>query len=163
MNHNLAQTQSELLVQMRRSHLDNWPQYALPNGFSIRAYQSGDARHWQSIHKRADKFNQFDETTFTTWFGNDEAVLRARQKFLIAPDGEVIGTATAWFDDTATGRVHWVAIVPEYQGRGLSRPLLWVIGQTLRELGHSRAVLTTSNLRPVAISLYQKFGFEIVE
>ncbi len=159
MNHNPSD--SETLVEMQRPHLENWPQYALPAGFSIRAYQSGDAQHWQSIHERADEFNQFDESTFATWFGDDETVLCVRQKYLIAPDGEVIGTATAWFDDAETGRVHWVAIVPEYQGRGLARPLLSVIGQTLRELGHSRAVLTTSRQRPVALALYEKFGFAI--
>ena len=152
----------ETHVQMARPHLDNWPVAPLPIDFSIRPYQSGDAVHWRAIHERADPFNTFDNTTFASWFGDDEAVLRARQKYLLAPDGRIIGTATAWFDNFQTGRVHWVAIVPEYQGRGLARPLLWVVGQTLRELGHTRAVLTTSLDRPVALALYQKIGFEII-
>ncbi len=152
----------ETHVQMARLDLDNWPAPPLPAGFLIRAYQSGDAVHWHAIQERADPFNSFDDTTFSIWFGDDEAVLHARQKFLLAPDGHVIGTATAWFDSPEIGRVHWVAIVPEYQGRGLARPLLGAVGQTLRELGHTRAVLTTSLERPVAIALYQTLGFEIV-
>ncbi|PQV63430.1 Ribosomal protein S18 acetylase RimI [Abditibacterium utsteinense] len=153
----------ETHVQMARPHLNNWAASSLPAGFSIRVYQSGDEVNWRAIQERADPFNSFDDTTFATWFGDDEAVLRARQRYLLAPDGQVIGTATAWFDNSQTGRVHWVAIVPEYQGRRLARPLLWVIGQTLRELGHTSAVLTTSIERPVAIALYRTLGFEIVK
>lgn len=152
----------ETPVEMARPNFDGWPSHFLPPGFSIRAHRSGDAAHWRAIHERADPFNSFDDATFAAWFGDDEEVLRARQKFLVAPDGEIIGTATAWFDSPEVGRVHWVAIVPEHHGRGLSRPLLSVVGQTLQDLGHTRAVLTTSLERPVAIALYRKFGFEIV-
>ena len=152
----------ETLVAMARPNFDGWPVHSLPTGFSIRAYQSGDATHWRAIHERADPFNSFDDITFATWFGNDEDQLRARQRFVLAPDGVPIGTATAWFDSPEIGRVHWVAIVPQFQGRGLARPLLSHIGQTLQELGHNRAVLTTSLERPVAVALYRKFGFEIV-
>ena len=159
-----AENTFESHVEMARSNLDFWPVQSFPTGFSIRAYQSGDAIHWRAIHELADPFNSFDDTTFATWFGNDEDEdqLRARQRFVNSPDGEVIGTATAWFDSPEIGRVHWVAIVPQFQGRGLARPLLSHIGQTLRELGHTRAVLTTSLERPVAVALYQKLGFEIV-
>jgi ribosomal protein S18 acetylase RimI-like enzyme len=152
----------ETPVEMARPNLDNWPVHPLPDGFSIRAYRSGDAAHWRAIHERADPFNSFDDGSFASYFGTDEEVLRARQKFLVAPDGQIIGTVTAWFDSPEVGRVHWVAIVPEYHGRGLARPLLSVVGQTLQDLGHSRAVLSTSLERPIAIALYRKFGFEIV-
>lgn len=156
-----AENTLETHVEMTRPNLNNWPRVDLPAGFSIRAYQSGDAAHWRAIQERADPFNTFDDTTFAAWFGTDEDVLRARQKFLIAPDGEVIGTAAAWFDSPQIGRVHWVAIQPEYQGRGLARPLLSAVGQTLRDLGHTSATLTTSIQRPLAIALYRKIGFEI--
>jgi len=144
---------------MAREDLNVWPATHLPVGFRIRPYQAGDAAHWRTIHERSDPFNSFEDNTFGFWFGTDEAVLQARQKYLIAPDGEVIGTATAWFDTQEIGRVHWVAIVPEYQGRGLSKPLIAATLQTLRDLGHTRAVLGTSTQRPAAIALYRKFGF----
>jgi len=57
------------------------------------------------------------------------------------------------------GRVHWVAIVPEMQGKGLSKPMLSVVLDRLRELGHGRAYLTTNTVRTAAINLYLKFGF----
>jgi ribosomal protein S18 acetylase RimI-like enzyme len=91
--------------------------------------------------------------------------LAARQKYLLGPGGEPIGTATAWFDapqsgeEIGVGRVHWVAIVPEFQGRGLAKPLLDSVLQMLRVCGHTRAVLLTDTRRPAAIALYEKFGF----
>jgi GNAT superfamily N-acetyltransferase len=58
------------------------------------------------------------------------------------------------------GRVHWMAITPQFQGRGLGKTLLSAICQRLRELGHERAYLTTSSARVQAVGLYLKFGFE---
>jgi len=159
MHDSSSETEIETLVEMTRPDLENWPAWALPSGFTIRPYQSGDAQIWRAIHERADRFNIFDDNTFAQWFGADETLLQTRQKYLLAPDGEVIGTATAWFDDAEVGRVHWVAIVPEYQGRGLAKPLLSVIGNTLRDCGHRRATLTTSLQRPIAMALYRKIGF----
>ena len=159
---NSSENTQETLIEMARPNLENWPDAPLPSGFSIRHYQSGDAAHWRAIHDLADPFNSFDDTTFATWFGTDEELLRARMKFLVAPNGAIVGTATAWFDSADIGRVHWVAIVPQFQGRGLARPLLSSIGQTLRQLEHERAVLTTSRERPIAVALYRKFGFEVV-
>jgi GNAT superfamily N-acetyltransferase len=57
------------------------------------------------------------------------------------------------------GRVHWVAIVPEWQRHGLAKPLLTVVCQRLQELGHERAYLTTAPERIPAINLYLSFGF----
>lgn len=152
---------------MRRDDLENLPRFEVPEGFGLRAYQAGDDAAWTSIHRRADAFNQFSNSTFRDVFGHDEAALMARQKYLLGPDGEPIGTATAWFDApqageaTGDGRVHWVAIVPEFQGRGLARPLLAEVLQSLRDLGHARAVLSTDERRPVAMALYRSFGFQV--
>ena len=90
--------------------------------------------------------------------------LRQRQCYLLAPTGEVVGTGTAWFNNNFEGarwgRVHWLAILPEFQGRGLAKPLMTSICRRLGELGHEQVYLSTSTARPVAIGLYLKFGFE---
>jgi len=57
------------------------------------------------------------------------------------------------------GRVHWVAIDPEHQGRGLSKPLLSTVCNTLAAMGHDEAYLVTSSGRVAAIRLYLHFGF----
>jgi GNAT superfamily N-acetyltransferase len=89
--------------------------------------------------------------------------LPERQLFLLDCEGVAVGTATAWFNNDyrgeKCGRIHWVAIVPEHQGRGLSKPLLSAACRRLEELGHHKAYLVTSSVRIPAISLYLRFGF----
>lgn len=75
-----------------------------------------------------------------------------------------IGTATAWFLDDYNGkpygrRVGWVAIVPHMRDKGLSRPMMTILCNRLKDLGHERAYLTTSTMRFPAIRLYWRFGF----
>lgn len=169
---------------MTRSSLDNIPEFAPPPGFQVRWYQPGDEAHWLRIHLVADPLNRITPELFEQQFAvrtvracrpalSDESPnglksalrdLCERQCYLLAPTGEVIGTGTAWFSDHFEGgrwgRVHWMAILPEFQGRGLGKALLSVICRRLRQLQHERAFLTTSTARLPAIKLYRKFGFE---
>lgn len=153
----------DLEISMIRNTLDDLPDYSLPPGFTLRPYQPGDENAWVAIHLVADQFNIVTPELFVDQFGNDATLLRQRQFYLLDPQGQAIGTSSAWFNDdyhgTAWGRVHWVAITPSMQGRGLAKPLLAATCQRLRDLGHARAYLTTSGGRLPAIGLYLKFGF----
>jgi GNAT superfamily N-acetyltransferase len=148
---------------MIKEDLGRIPGFDLPPGFCLRWYQPGDEQAWLRIHLLADQETKVTPDLFTRTFGFDPAVLAVRQCYLLSPQAEPIGTATAWFDDhfegPGFGRVHYVALAPEYQGRGLSKPLMTVICRRLSELGHPRAYLATSNTRPAAIQLYRRFGF----
>jgi GNAT superfamily N-acetyltransferase len=170
-------------VTMTRANLDDVPEFALPAGFSLRWYQPGDEAHWRRIQCAADRFNRITPELFQRQFGwaaargtppaaagearrRRKAALRdlgERQCYLRSPAGEVIGTGTAWFNDDFEGgrwgRVHWLALLPEFQGRGLGRALLAAVCRRLRDLGHERAYLTTSTARLPALKLYLKFGF----
>ena len=151
---------------MVRDHLERIPQFAFPTGFDLRWYQSGDEAHWLRIHLDADRLNLITPELFKQQFGTASDLLQQRQCYLLFGK-EPIGTATAWFNDAFRGkpygRVHWVAILPKFQGRGLSKPLMTTICERLRELGHERAYLTTSAERVAAIHLYQRFGFVSVD
>jgi ribosomal protein S18 acetylase RimI-like enzyme len=77
-----------------------------------------------------------------------------------AQDGP-IGTTSAWYGDLngqAMGRIHWVAIAPEFHGRGLSKPL---VGAAMKILArhHEDAFLTTQTSSWRAVGLYLQFGF----
>ena len=150
-------------VAMRREDLVEFPQYELPPGFAFRRYRSGDEKVWTDIWTRSDRYGMIDAGVFRREFGTNEAVLAERQHFMLDPTGVEIGTVTAWLPDGAhgpdSGRVHWVAIVPEMQGKGLANPLMTMVLTRLRELGHARANLYTESVRKVAIRLYLKFGF----
>jgi GNAT superfamily N-acetyltransferase len=151
-------------IRMTRANLNDLQAFALPDSFSLRWYRPGDEAHWMRIQLAADHFNQFTPKLFRAQFGLDEILLSQRQCYLLNPLAEVVGTGTAWFNDdfegARWGRVHWMAIAPEFQGRGFGSALLTAICQRLRELGHKRAYLTTSTARVAAIRLYRKFGFE---
>jgi GNAT superfamily N-acetyltransferase len=149
---------------MLREHLEELPQFTLPPGFHIRFYRAGEAKVWTSIQVQTEKYREITPAFHEQQFGNDQARLQARQMFLGAPEGSEIGTGTAWFDPTFAGgncgRVHWLAIVPEYQGKGLGKALLSAVCHRLRELGHTCATLRTQTARVAAIHLYLKFGFK---
>lgn len=151
-------------VNMCRPTLDGLPVWAVPMGFSLRTYQPGDENAWVAIHLQADRWNRVTLETFWKEFGLDVTLLAARQFYLCDAAGAAIGTATGWFNAAyygqPWGRIHWVALLPEYHGRGLAKPLLAAACWRMRELGHDKAYLVTSSARIPAINLYRSFGFE---
>lgn len=139
-------TRDYIDVRMIRENLDNIPDCVLPAGYSIRRYQPRDENLWLRIQSLADEYNRVTPGLFEKEFGNDAQVLAERQCFLCDGDNNAIGTASAWFDNhdgQSFGRVHWVAITPEHQGKGLAKPLLVSICNRLKSLGHSNTLLTT--------------------
>ena len=149
---------------MLRKTLDHIPEFPLPPGYVCRNFRAGDEELWVRIHLAADHFNTISPELFRQQFGSDSSLLAQRQLYLLDESGPPVGTGTAWFphrfDRARAGRVHWVAIVPERQGRGLGKALMTLICQRLCELGHHQAYLFTSSERLPAIRLYLRFGFE---
>jgi GNAT superfamily N-acetyltransferase len=156
-------SQRNIRVLLVREDWEDLAEYPLPAGWSIRWYAPGDEAVWGHIQAAADYLNAITPDLFTRQFGEHPLLLAARQCFLVNPAGQAVGTGTAWFNDNFQGRpygrVHWVALLPEFQGQGLAKPLMSVICRRLRELGHDRAYLTTSTARIPAIQLYRRFGF----
>lgn len=150
-------------VAMQRTHLDGLPAPSFPSGFRLRAFASGDEARWLALQQASDTLSVFTPETFQLKFGTDAAAHAARIRFLETDAGEPVATAAAWFDDLYRrpdfGRVHWVAVHPAYQGRGLSTPLMLAILALLRERGHRAAYLTTGTARIAAINLYLKLSF----
>lgn len=150
-------------LTMTRPNLAGVPDYPAPAGHAIRPYGPGDEQAWFRIQSAADRYNRITPDSMREEFGDDPYVLARRLFFLCEPGGTAIGTAAAWFGDERhgqdMGRVHWVAIDPEHQGRGLSKPLLSKVCNTLTEMGHDEAYLVTSSGRVAAIRLYLHFGF----
>lgn len=159
----MNQAKEGIKIKMIRDNLDNIPCCGLPSEYSIRWYKKGYEKFWLDIHRKAEKYQEITPQRFISEFGTDTKLLAQRQCFIFDSNKNAIGTATAWFDDNFNGqkygRVHWVAIVPEMQGRGLAKPLMTCICNRLRDLGHDRAYLNTSTARISAINLYLNFGF----
>jgi ribosomal protein S18 acetylase RimI-like enzyme len=123
----------------------------------------GDAEHWARVEALAGEFSSADEALreFEEEFGPRRSLLHDRCFFLVDGEDTPIGTAMAWDGDFAgevRGRVHWVGIVPAYQGRGLAKPLLSTVLQRLAR-DHRAAFLTTQTTTWRAVNLYLNFGF----
>jgi GNAT superfamily N-acetyltransferase len=155
--------QRNVYIHMEREHLRDIPLFPLPEGYSAHWYVAGDERAWTDIHLRAEPFAEITSDVHPREFGHDVSLLASRQCFLLDARQSPIATATAWFDDDyygcRYGRVHWVAVVPEHQSLGLSKPLLRIVLQRMVALGHDRAYLRTSTARLPAVNLYAQFGF----
>ena len=155
-------TQEYLDIRMIRDDLDAIPDFGVPDGYSIRWYQPGDEQIWRRIHLLADKYTQVKPDLFVREFGSNFSILAERQCYLFDSKNSPVGTASAWFDnrdEPSSGRIHWVAIIPEERGKGLANTLLSTVCHRLKKLGHINAYLTTQTVRIPAINLYLKFGF----
>jgi GNAT superfamily N-acetyltransferase len=148
-------------VRMVLESLEDFPEFELPDGFEFRNYVPGDCDAWVEIYSAAEKLQKITpELFYKEFYGNDEEL--AKRMFFIYKGEKVVGTSTAWYDDeknSEQGRVHWVAIHPDFQGQGLAKPLLSETLRRLRVLCHTSSYLRTSTGRTPAICLYLKYGF----
>ena len=136
---------------------------SMPAGFSLRSYQPSDDHLWLAIHSATGVYDPVAPDLFETEFGGQRDARAGRQIYVTEPGGCAVGTATGWFPgparDSRVGRVHWVAVIPEYQRRGRAG---WLTGEVVRrlgQLGYARAYLSTSALNRPAICLYLSLGF----
>ena len=148
-------------VRMIREHMENIPQFPMPKGFAIRNSRSNEGHIWTRILKAGEPYIDIDDGLFDREFGRYLSVLEDRSFYLTTDTGEEIGTITAWWQDIdgeVWGQIHWVVIHPDYQGRGLSKPMMSVAMTRLKQ-SHERCFLGTSTGRIPAIKRYLDFGF----
>jgi len=153
----------DVAFNMNRPTMADFPIYALPAGYQFRTYQPGDDRTWTAIHLASEPFIKFDDSMFERQFGTQLDALPDRMYFVETDAGRAIASITAWWDanwrDTGDwGRIHWVVVHPDYQRRGLTKPMMTHAMRRLAQ-SHTRATLGTSSGRPWAVKVYLDFGF----
>lgn len=152
-------------IRMSCADLAAAPVFPLPESFSVQNIRAGAEPTWLAVQLAAEKQLAITADWFWNDFGRDGSAHAERILFLHDANGKAVGTAAAWLDDETKrpelGRIHWVAIAPSHQGRGLAKPLVSATLQRLRELGHSSAYLKTDSSRPIAIRVYEAFGFHL--
>ena len=99
-----------------------------------------------------------------TYYAANEASLSSRMVFVENAAGEKVATATAYEDVTGrdqsgSGWLHWVAVRREYQGRGLSKPLISYVLGVMRALGHTHGKIPTQTTTWLACKVYLDLGF----
>ncbi len=150
-------------LTMALEGLSRVPSVPLPAGYGTSLYRPGDESDWARIEHLAGEFPDYEKALahYAGEFGAHTQEMRQRCLFLHGPDGAAIGTTTAWYGEHAgaqIGRLHWVAIVPPFQGRGLAKPLV-AASLALMRRTHARAYLTTQTTSWIAVKVYLDFGF----
>jgi ribosomal protein S18 acetylase RimI-like enzyme len=148
----------------------------------MRVVWKSDELAWLQIHALAERdmkppttevfWQQFSTSNcslLTIGGTSREIRLEERQCFVLDEStGKAVGTCTSWIpkrEDSMQpdcGRLHWLAVVPGYQKRGLGAFLIAAAIERMKDLGHTEAYLSTWSDKLPAIRLYQKAGFEPV-
>jgi GNAT superfamily N-acetyltransferase len=124
--------------------------------------RADDACIWADIERDAESYAGIGADLFYREFGDDPEAWSRRCLLLSDPRGIVVGVLSAWYSRDFLGqdygRIHWLALRPSYQGKGLARPFL-SHAMNLLAAWHERAWLATSIDRIRAVKLYLDYGF----
>lgn len=151
-------------VIMIRPHMRDIPQAPWPEGYGIRPMTLDDVGLWTDIWRDAEPFLKISDELFREEFGDDLGAVPRRCFIVTDPRGLGVGTISAWYNREFRGkdygRIHWVAVRPSYQGKGLGRAAMTHAMNKLAEW-HDRCYLWTSTERTGAVALYRSLGFEL--
>lgn len=162
-NHDSRIRYYELLLER---DLDGIPQLPLPDGYRFVFFRPGDRDIWIDIEISAREFTSYKQglDAWNRYYAANESSLCNRMVFIESAAGEKVATATAYYDITGrdqsgSGWLHWVAVRREYQGRGLSKPLISYVLGVMRSLGYTHGKIPTQTTTWLACKVYLDFGF----
>lgn len=149
-------------VNMIRAHMRDIPDVPFPDGYGIRAMDTDDIGLWTDIQRDAETHINITADLFRRQFGSDLESIGRRCFIVTGPGGLGVGTISAWYDHDFRGedcgRIHWVCVRPDHQGKGVGKAALAYAMQALARW-HEKCYLVTSTERLAAIALYLNFGF----
>lgn len=153
-------------LMLERKNLEDIPTFPLPDGYRFVLYKSGDRDAWIDIEKSAKEFRTYEDglKSWNEYFGGKDGELVRRMVFIETDSGEKVATATAYYDiygrdKSGAGWLHWVSVRREFQGKGLSKPLISHTLEIMRSLGYKHAKIPTQTTSWVACKVYLDFGF----
>lgn len=146
------------------------PDYELPEGYEILPYRPGqDEERWCEVRNPSFAALKGSETPVTpamvAKMAESESYLEGGSMILYH-QGKPVGVVKG-DDDELDGapimNIGPLAILPEYQGKGLGRILLRASMKYAKEKGYDRTVLCVNGENDRAKALYIQEGFEQVE
>ena len=152
---------------MKRDACKPIPEYELPKGYRYVFYSPGDEKDWAGIETSVLEFDcEMDALLyFQDGFLSHKGEAERRCFFIETDNGEKIANSAAWWAYTGTRRdpiVHWVAVKPDYQGKGLGKA---IVSKTLKLLveieGDRDFYLSTQTNSHTAVFIYEWAGFVI--
>lgn len=154
-----------LLVRPARTPIRS---FNLPEGFCFTYFKEGDEASWSEIESRVGEFDTPREALdyFTQEYMHYSTELKKRCLFIENPDGKKVATSTAWWsrrNRKSIPSLHWIAVIPEFQGKGLAKA---GVSESLKHYvgldGDRNCFLHTQTWSYKAIGIYLKLGFKIL-
>lgn len=151
-------------LRLTRS-LSDLPDYSLPEGYRYVHYATGDRDTWIGIEQSAKEFDTYEQgaAAWARYFGDHEDELPERMIFIEDASGDKVATATAFYDtfgedDSGSAWLHWVSVISDQQGHGLSKPLVCEAFRIMRNLGYTRVIIPTQTNTWLAVKIYLDLG-----
>ncbi len=155
---------------MLRAEITDMKEIPLPAGYHYEMYRDGDRDAWIAIEQSAKEFGNYEEglDAWKRYYADHTVELPERMAFVVNEAGEKVATATAFYDirgidQSGDGWLHWVAVKREYQGRGLSKPMISHVIQIMKRLGYTYAKIPTQTTTWLAVKVYLDLGFRPIE
>ena len=143
--------------------------YDLPEKYHYEMFKSGDELAWVNIHIKSGEFTSIEQGLewFHMFYDNFIDELDKRCIFIVDnATNEKIGTATVSLlkekQCDYDAAIDWVAIIKEYQGKGLAKPLITKFLELAHSLGHKGVILHTQTNTWLAAKLYLDLGFDVL-
>lgn len=143
-----------------------YPHCPLPRGYEIRPYEPGMEKDWAILQASVEHMDTAEEALarFNEELAPDQETLRNRAFFVYNPEGRLAASALLWHGNhfgRTLARVHWVAVSPDEQGKGLCKALMTL----LMDLYHKNSLtgglyLTSQTWSYKALNIYRQFGFK---
>ncbi|XP_066024672.1 mycothiol acetyltransferase-like isoform X1 [Pocillopora verrucosa] len=138
------------------------PEVRLSSDFVICTWKNGDEHRWIQIVKEA--FGEFVSDWSAERFVERYAsspLFKEDGFFFIRHNKRYVATAFAWQDklNSLEGRLHWLAVLPEYHRQGLGRALALRVLLYHKDHGKESVSLITEVYRHSALKLYKDIGF----
>jgi ribosomal protein S18 acetylase RimI-like enzyme len=156
-----------IIMKLDRDKVPGKSELELPDGYHFRFFKNGDESPWAELECSVMEFEVKEKAIeyFTKDYLPYLAELEKRCVFITDSRGKIIATATAWWVDCDGKRqasLHWVAVHPDHQGRGLGK---YVVNKALSlfpDLETNLDVyLHTQTWSHVAVEMYYKLGFHL--
>jgi ribosomal-protein-alanine N-acetyltransferase len=151
------------IFQMRMDVTADIAQPTWPEGITVRTVDlAQDAPTIHQIVQIAFALPGRAPQTYEEWY---KFILRADifqpdLWFLAIKDEEIIGVNLA-FPYPDIGWVRQLAVLPEWQGRGVGAALLRQSFQAFKQRGYDEVGLTVESARPTSYDFYQRVGMKV--
>jgi ribosomal protein S18 acetylase RimI-like enzyme len=176
-------------VIMEKYDTNYYPVFDLPKGFYFTKYKSGYEKQWAQLQYKVEQTDTLEEAemVFKSEFLDGKRmdwIIKAnnqsetnniedslffdqmceRMILIVDDEDKVVGTGCVWggkMFGREFQRLHWIAVSPEHQGKGLAKALVSKLLDIYNELGYSGYIyLTSQTWSYKALNIYMKFGFK---